>query len=73
MIQTEKLSKHFGEVVAVDALDLRVPEGSVLGFVGVNGAGKTTTLRMLMGHLHPSSGKMTVLGRDPREHSESIK
>jgi ABC-2 type transport system ATP-binding protein len=72
-IQTEKLSKHFGDIVAVDALDLRVPEGSVLGFVGVNGAGKTTTLRMMMGHLHPSSGQVTVLGRDPREHSESTK
>jgi ABC-2 type transport system ATP-binding protein len=69
-IQTKKLSKHFGDIVAVDALDLGVPEGSVLGFVGVNGAGKTTTLRMLMGHLHPSSGQMTVLGGDPREHSE---
>ena len=72
-IQTKKLSKHFGDIVAVDALDLRVPEGSVLGFVGVNGAGKTTTLRMMMGHLHPSSGKVTVLGRDPREHSELTK
>ncbi len=72
-IQTEKLSKHFDGNVAVDALDLQIPEGSVLGFVGVNGAGKTTTLRMLMGHLHPSSGTMTVLGGDPRGHSELIK
>ena len=72
-IQTVKLSKQFGDIVSVDALDLQVPEGSVLGFVGVNGAGKTTTLRMLMGHLHPSSGTMTVLGGDPREHGESIK
>ena len=72
-IQTEKLSKHFGDVVAVDGLDIRVPEGSVLGFVGVNGAGKTTTLRMLMGHLHPSCGSMKVLGLDPREHNESTR
>ncbi len=57
------LTKHFGRRVAVDALDLYVPTGTVAGFIGPNGAGKTTTLRMLLGLVRPTSGQGTVLGQ----------
>ena len=56
------LTKRYGEVVAVDNLDLDVPHGSVFGFLGPNGAGKTTTLRMLSGLARPTSGSATVAG-----------
>ena len=59
------VTKAFGEHVAVDALDLEVPLGTVYGFIGPNGSGKTTTLRMIMRILHPDSGEVVVLG----EHS----
>ncbi len=65
VIDTEKLSKTFGQVTAVDSLDIQVAPGAVVGFLGVNGAGKTTTIRMIMGHLHPTSGKVRTLGADP--------
>ena len=65
VIDTEKLSKTFGRVTAVDSLDIQVAAGSVVGFLGVNGAGKTTTIRMIMGHLHPTSGQVRTLGGDP--------
>ncbi|HEV8060879.1 MAG TPA: ATP-binding cassette domain-containing protein, partial [Gemmataceae bacterium] len=56
------VTKAFGDHVAVDALDLEVPLGTVYGFIGPNGSGKTTTLRMIMRILHPDSGEITVLG-----------
>ncbi|HOZ46960.1 MAG TPA: ABC transporter ATP-binding protein [Candidatus Hydrogenedentes bacterium] len=61
MIKTEKLTKHFGEKVAVDALTLTVNEGEFFCFLGPNGAGKTTTIKMLTGLLQPSGGR-AVLG-----------
>lgn len=64
-IETHNLTKTFGKVTAVDSLDIQVATGSVVGFLGVNGAGKTTTIRMIMGHLHPTSGKVRTLGGDP--------
>ncbi len=71
IIQTEQLTKRFGEKIAVDGLDLRVEAGSILGFLGANGAGKTTTIRMLMGHLHPTGGTVEVLGSDPWQQNQS--
>ncbi|MFG6192774.1 ATP-binding cassette domain-containing protein [Nonomuraea sp. JJY05] len=60
---TEGLTKRFrGGQVAVDALDLAVPRGSVFGFLGPNGSGKTTTIRMLLGLVAPTSGAYSVLG-----------
>ena len=56
------LTKRFGKRLAVDALDLRIPAGSITGFVGQNGAGKTTTIRMLLGLVRPTSGTGAVLG-----------
>jgi ABC-2 type transport system ATP-binding protein len=64
MIETVQLTRTFGEVRAVDALDLQVPRGEIFGFLGPNGAGKTTTIRMLVGLLRPSSGRVCVAGHD---------
>ncbi|MGW3650189.1 ABC transporter ATP-binding protein [Streptomyces sp. NPDC000878] len=64
VIVTRALTKRFrGGQLAVDALDLTVPAGSVFGFLGPNGSGKTTTIRMLMGLIEPTSGTARVLGR----------
>ena len=63
-IETRALGKRYGSVVALDALDLRVPKGSVTGFLGPNGAGKTTAMRLLLGLARPTSGSATILGRD---------
>jgi ABC-2 type transport system ATP-binding protein len=63
-IRTEKLSKHYGSVVAVDELDLEVTPGEVMGYLGPNGAGKTTTIRALLGLLRPTSGRAEVFGVD---------
>jgi len=72
-IETRGLTRRFGRLVAVDAIDLRVPMGSVYGFLGRNGAGKTTTIQMLMGLLSPTSGQVRVLGRDPLRQSVAVK
>jgi ABC-2 type transport system ATP-binding protein len=61
-VLTHGLTKRFGNRLAVDGLDLRIPAGSITGFVGPNGAGKTTTIRMLLGLIRPSAGSGTVLG-----------
>ena len=71
VIQTQNLTKVFEREKAVDSLDLAVPNGSVFGFLGVNGAGKTTTVRMIMGHLHPTEGEVTLLGKNPWTHTEA--
>ena len=62
MIHTENLSKRFKETLAVDGLNLDVPEGEVFGFLGPNGAGKTTTVRMLTSLIAPTGGSATVAG-----------
>lgn len=63
-IESVGLSKCFGERLAVSDLDLRVETGSIYGFLGANGAGKTTTIRLLLGLLHPTRGKVRVFGCD---------
>ena len=62
VIRTEALTKRFGRITAVDALDLDVRQGDVYGFLGANGSGKTTTIRMLLGLVLATSGRMEVLG-----------
>ena len=62
-IETKQLTKRFGDVLAVDAIDLRVGAGEIYGFLGLNGAGKTTTIRALLGMLRPSAGDVKVLGQ----------
>jgi ABC-2 type transport system ATP-binding protein len=72
-IETDGLTRRFGEQVAVSGLDLRVPRGSFYGFLGENGAGKSTTISMLTGLLAKSSGSMRVLGHDVALDSAEIK
>jgi ABC-type multidrug transport system ATPase subunit len=68
--ETRALVKRYGEqIVAVDRLDLRVRRGEVYGFLGPNGAGKTTTLRMLVGLIRPTAGRVHVLGAAPGSSS----
>ena len=67
VIQTRGLSKRFGDVLAVDAVDLRVERGELYGFLGLNGAGKTTTIRALLGMIRPSAGTgRSLVGRSAR-------
>jgi ABC-2 type transport system ATP-binding protein len=72
-VRARKLRKVFGNVVAVEGLDLDVPRGHVLGLLGANGSGKTTTIRMLCGLLEPTSGDATVVGFDVRRDAERIR
>ncbi len=73
MIQTEDLSKQFGDFWAVDGVTLNVPAGQLLALLGPNGAGKTTTVRMLTSVLHPSRGRAVVAGYDVVEHPEKVR
>ena len=61
-IETRALTKHFGGILAVDRLDLVVPQGSIFGLLGPNGAGKTTTIRILTGLARPTAGSASVVG-----------
>ncbi len=76
MIEARSLSKRYGEVIALDGLDLSVPEGTILGLLGPNGAGKTTAVSILTTLLVPDSGTATVAGADilasPREVRKNI-
>ena len=66
-IETTSLTRRFGALCAVDAIDLRVERGTFYGFLGPNGAGKSTTIKMLTGLLAPSAGTMRILGEDVHE------
>jgi ABC-2 type transport system ATP-binding protein len=64
VLQTEQLSKNYGQRVVVDRLSLTVERGDIFGFLGQNGAGKSTTIRMTLGLVRPTSGRVNVLGYD---------
>ena len=64
LISVKGLHKRFGNLVAVDGIDLSVQRGEVLGFLGPNGAGKSTTMKMVTGFLAPTAGQITVCGHD---------
>lgn len=72
-IETTNLKKYFGEIHAVDGIDLTIPKGKLFGFLGPNGAGKTTTISMLSTVLPPTSGEATVLGFNLRKEAHEIK
>ncbi len=72
-IETYNLSKRFGELMAVDSINLRIPKGKIFGLLGPNGAGKSTTIRMLCGVLTPTEGSGMVAGYDISTEPEKIK
>ncbi len=67
------LTKRFGSFTAVEALDLQIGKGEIVGFIGPNGAGKSTTIRMLCGLLRPSAGRAEVAGFDVARQSEAVR
>lgn len=67
-IETNELTKRFGDVTAVDSVNLRVGVGEIYGFLGLNGAGKTTTIRALLGMIRPSEGNVRVLDQPVGPH-----
>ncbi len=73
VIETQDLTKVYGEQVAVNRLNLKIDKGEVFGFLGPNGAGKTTTLLMLLGLSEPTSGKAWVCGFDPTRDPLKVK
>jgi ABC-2 type transport system ATP-binding protein len=73
MIETKKLTKKFGDNLAVDRLDLRVEEGEVFGFLGPNGAGKTTTIRMLTALIRATSGSASVMGHEIGRDDDQVR
>jgi len=72
-IQTQKLTRRFGNLTAVDNMDLQVAAGQFFGFLGPNGAGKSTTIKMLTGLLAPTAGSMQLLGLDFAANSVEVK
>jgi ABC-2 type transport system ATP-binding protein len=72
VVETHALTKRYGSLAAVDALEMRVERGSIYGFLGRNGAGKTTTLRMLAGLQQATSGSATVLGLEAKRNQLDI-
>lgn len=72
-IECRGLAKEFGQVVAVDGLDLDVPKARIYGFLGPNGSGKSTTIRMLCGLLTPTRGEISVLGHTIPKEAEALR
>src|SRR6185503_16563570 len=73
IVETEHLSRRFGDLVAVKDVTMSVERGEIFGVLGPNGAGKSTTIRMLCGILAPSGGRGTVVGHDVASEPELIK
>jgi len=73
VVETKGLTKTYGNLTAVDEINLSIEEGEIFGFLGPNGAGKTTTILMLLGLTEPTSGKATVYGYDPTVNPLKVK
>ena len=72
-IEITRLVKRFGDAVALDGIELAVPQGSVFGFLGPNGAGKTTALRILTGLARPTAGAARILGQDVSKAGNAVR
>ncbi len=72
LIETEGLTRRFGRLAAVDGLNLRVPQGSIYGFLGPNGAGKTTTIRLLLGLIRPTAGRVQLFGTSLQKNAATV-
>jgi ABC-2 type transport system ATP-binding protein len=72
-IELNSVTKRYGNVVAVDDLNLSVCEGEIYGFLGPNGAGKSTTINVLLDFARPSSGDIQVLGHDARREGKQVR
>ncbi|MAG92827.1 MAG: multidrug ABC transporter ATP-binding protein [Planctomycetaceae bacterium] len=73
MIETRKLTKRYGDLIAVNQIDLKLDEGDVFGFIGPNGSGKTTTMRMIATLLNPDHGEAYVCGKSIYTHPQEIR
>jgi ABC-2 type transport system ATP-binding protein len=73
VIQIENLTKNYGDVVGADNITFNVYQGEIFGFLGPNGAGKTTTIRLILDLLRPTSGKISLFGKDLHENSLQIR
>ena len=70
IIQTNKLTKRYGDTIAVNSVSIHVKEGEIYGFLGLNGAGKTTTIRLLLGLIKPDSGSCKLFEKEPKQSSD---
>jgi len=73
VLQTQGLTKYYGSTLAVDHLNLQIPQGCICGFVGRNGAGKTTAIKLMLGLLKPTAGSSTLLGCDSQQLKPAIR
>jgi ABC-2 type transport system ATP-binding protein len=73
MIELKDVSKRYNDTTAVEPLTLQVPDGEIVGIIGHNGAGKSTLLKMIAGLIEPSSGSVTVMGRDIQKEGVKVK
>jgi ABC-2 type transport system ATP-binding protein len=73
VLQTQGLTKYYGNTLAVDHLDLKIPQGCICGFVGRNGAGKTTAIKLMLGLLKPTAGSSRLLGCDSQQLLPAIR
>ncbi|MDN6293926.1 MAG: ABC transporter ATP-binding protein [Alkalibacterium sp.] len=73
IIETEKLTKYYGDSIGVNDINLNIEEGEMFGFIGPNGAGKSTTIRLLLNLIYPTSGKVKLFGKDAIEHGPEVR
>jgi len=72
-VQAQQLTKRYGNLLAVNGLDLTVPRGSIFGLIGPNGAGKSTTFAMMASLLRPTNGRIVVMGADPSRKPRTVR